>query len=165
MTQHSRSITQGARKAPPSPADGRISAILRHAVTLHVKEGHTWESAAATAGMSESGLHKARQKPHVQAFIEQVKAEFVQDVAAMRAPFKAEAFQHARYLMRHAKSEAVQMRAVEFLGREDAPASSPSVQVNVISRGYEYVRPGQDVVTIEGRATSPDDASQADDSK
>ncbi|WP_065321767.1 hypothetical protein [Tritonibacter mobilis] len=136
-------------KKRASPKKRRINPAIREAFSIQIKEGKTWKDAAEAAGLSETGLHKARQKPHIQQLYEQMKIEYVQAVEEMRAPYKARAFEHAAHLMANAKSEAVQARMVEFLaGERKGNAVNVAVQVNNHPQGYEYARPDQQVVVI-----------------
>lgn len=65
--------------------------------------------------------------------------------------------------MESASSEAVRMRAVEFFAGE-SKAAAVNVQINnEISRGYEYIPPGAQVIDVtpsSGPADSTTDASQ-----
>lgn len=148
-----------------TPAKRRVSAKVREALRLRVEEGLTWAESAERAQMSEAGIHKARKQPHVQLMFEEIKAQFIQDVEQMRAPYKAQAFEVAKDLMRNAKSEATKMRAVEFLAGESKKGGvNVAVQVNNHApKGYEYVRPGQQVVEIIGGSdTTSSDKSPSD---
>lgn len=161
MTHQASDLPQTGARRPSPVRHRRISPKVRLAIELYVKEGKSWAEAAEAAGMSETGIHMAKRKPHVQALIEQTKQAFVEEVASLKAPFKAAALRHARHLMTQADSEAVQAKMVEFLGREEAKPAQINISNQVFSGGYEYVRPGQRVVTIEGEAHAPDDASSA----
>lgn len=119
------------------------------------------------AGMSEAGIYKARQAQHVQELYEELKGEYIQEVEALRAPHKARAFEVARQLMDGAKSEAVRMRAVEFLAGE-GKGNAVNVQINNnISgdRGYEYARPDQEIVVIRGAGDTATPAHQVQDAE
>lgn len=143
-----------------APAKDRISPAVREAVRLRVREGATFLEAAKRAGLSEAGIHKAWKRPAVLALIEQEQAQYIQEVEALRAGYKAQAFEVAADLMRNAKSEAVRMRAVEFLAG-GPPQTTVNVQVNNAAPGYSYARPSDRASTstdrqhieIEGKAT------------
>ena len=146
-----------AHKQQTAPAQRRISAKVRHALTARVKDGLTWIEAAKAAGLSEAGIHKARKSQHVKALYEEIKGEYIQEVDALKAPFKAQALLVARDLMRESKSDAVKARMVEFLaGEGKGNAVNVAVQVNNhMANGYEYVRPGAQIVDITPAPDSP----------
>jgi hypothetical protein len=137
--------TSKALQAEPSP---RIGAALRKAIDLRVKEGVTILEAAKRAGLSEAGWHKAMKRQAVQEHIQNVQAEYIQEVEALKAGYKARAFAVAADLMENAKSEAIRMRAVEFFaGGPSAP--TVNVQVNNAAPGYTYSRPRDRASTSE----------------
>lgn len=83
----------------------------------------------------------------------------------MRAPYKARAFEVANELMQASKSDAVKARMVEFLAGEGKGMQlNVGVQVNnqAPANGYEFVRPGQEIVTIRA---AQDTQSGADTSQ
>lgn len=160
--------TQTDSKAPAAPVKRRISAAVRKAIDLRVKQGMTWLEAAREAGMSEAGIHKARKRIDVQAEIERVQALYIQEVEATKASHKARAFQVARHLMDNAKSEAVRMRAVEFFAGEakSGPQVAVNIQQNLGGQGYEYAPPGAkivDVTPVSGDSQSPADDPEPTD--
>jgi hypothetical protein len=137
------------------------------ALTLRIREGMTWPQAAEAAGLAESTIFKARKQPHIIELYQKLENEYIQDVEKMRAPYKAQAFEHAKHLMNNAKSEQVQARMVEFLAGE-SKKDGVNVQINNnISggQGYEYVKPGQRVVVIEGEAQAQDVVSDSPDTE
>lgn len=115
--------------------------------------------------MAESSLFKAIKQPHVKALMAQIKDEFIQEVAEMRAPYKAQALEVARELLHSSKSDAVRARMVEFLaGEPKGNAVNVAVQVNnQAPQGYEFVRPGQQLVEIQspGDSQSPTDDAES----
>lgn len=142
----------------------KVEAALRH----RVEQGTTWKAAAEAAGLSEAGIHKARLQPHVKQRLEEIKGDYIQEVEALKAPHKARAMEVARELLEGAKSEAVKARMVEFLAGESKGMSvNVGVQVNnqPPANGYEFVRPGQEVVQIRAAqdTQSGADVSQASD--
>lgn len=151
---------------PVSPVYKRpVPKRTREAIRLRIREGMSWAECAQRVNMAQSSLFKAIKQPHVKALMIQLKDEFIQDVAEMRAPYKAQAFEVARELLHNAKSEAVKARMVEFLaGEPKGNAVNVAVQVNnAPPQGYEYVRPGQDVVKIiDASDTTSGDESPSD---
>jgi hypothetical protein len=113
---------------------------LRNAIDLRVKQNLTILEACNRAGISEAGWHKAMKRQSVQAYLQAVQLQYIQDVDARRAHYKARAFEVAAELMETAQSESVRMRAVEFFAGE-AKAPAVQVQVNTGSSGYTYRRP------------------------
>ncbi|WP_188477278.1 hypothetical protein [Primorskyibacter flagellatus] len=123
----------------------------------------TWDDAAKAAGLSPAGVYKARLRDEVKARLLEIQSEYVQEVEALKAPHKARALEVGRELMDTAKSEAVRARMVEFFAGE---RSGPTVNVQINNnnsgpRGYEYARPGQEVVTL--RPARRDGQSPASD--
>lgn len=128
-----------------------ISRKVRAALSYRVRDLLPWDDCARAAGLSPAGLYKARLRKEVQQLLEEIKGEYVQEVEAMRAPYKARAFEVARELMEASKSDAVKARMVEFLAGESKGNSvNVAVQVNnaPAAQGYEYAHPSQEVVTI-----------------
>lgn len=133
---------------PPRPS--RMSAKLRQAIHLHVREGLTIVAACEKAGMSTQGYHKAMKRPPVRDYLQKVQAEFVTSVESKRAQYRARAFEVGMDLMLNSKSEAIRARMVEFFA-SDAKVSPVSVHIDARQAGgYEFVRPGQQVVEIKG---------------
>jgi len=99
----------------------------------------------------------ARKKEHVKALIKQTEIDFIHEVEALKAPFKAQAFIVGNDLMRNAKSEAVKARMVEFFAGESKGSNvNVAVQVNnAPAKGYSYVRPGQTMVEITQEPDNP----------
>ena len=155
MTTHRTPATN-----PHRTTKRRISAKVRSALITRVKERLSWIDCAKRAGLSEAGIHKARKQPHVIEEYERIKAEYVQEVEEMRAPYKARAFEVALELLEKSKSDAVRARMVEFLaGEGKAGGVNVAVQVNNNpAQGYEYAHPNQQVVVIrdaDGDTKSP----------
>ncbi len=140
-------MTQLATVPAPKP---RISAKVRRALELRVREGLSIRAAAQGAGMSEQGFHKALKRPAVKDELQAMQARFVAEVEASRSLYKARAFEVALDLMMNAKSETVRARMAEFLATDGKPGTSVSVHVDASQtfRGYEYVPPGARVVEI-----------------
>ena len=146
LMDHVADLPQTAKKERP------VSASVRKALTLYVEEGYTWAEAAKAAGLSEAGIHKARQRQNVQEALQEIEVAYIQRVEAARAPVKALAFEVGKRLMTGAKSEAVRARMVEFFaGSQRNQGVSVAVQVNNMGQnGYEYARPGTQIVEIKG---------------
>lgn len=150
-------MTETSNSKPPEPKRRRVSPKVRQALNARVHQGLTWKECAHLVGLSEAGIHKARNKSHVQQLYEEIKSQYIQHVEEMKAPHKARAFIVARDLMDNSKSDAVRARMVEFFAGESK--NSPvnvAVQVNNHQPNrYEYARPDQEVVTIK---SGPDKA-------
>ena len=150
---------------PVSPVyKRRISAKVRKALQLRVREGLTWAEAAERAGLSEAGIYKARKQPHVQATYETMIAQQTKEVEELRRPLKAIALKEAKRLMTEAKSESVRARMVEFLAgeRDKSPAVAVQINNNMGGSGYEYVPPGASIVEIRGEGDTPSPAESRD---
>ena len=141
---------QTATKADNWPTEApRMRPRLRHAVALIVEEGRTQREAAGRAGMNETSLGRALQRPAIAAYIEQQKALAVLDADKLKASAKRMAIRVGIGLLHDAKSEQVRARMVEFFAGEAKSGPSVAVQVNVDRGGYEFRRPGQRLVDIE----------------
>ncbi len=125
-----------------------MSVKLRTAIDLRVTKGLTIKDACIEAGMSEAGFHKAMKRPAVRDHLQEVRLRFITEVDASKAIYKARAFEVAADLMENAESETIKMRAIEFLANEGKTANSVNVHVDARQGGYEYVRPGQQLVEI-----------------
>jgi len=145
-------------KDDTTPVKRRVSAAVREALNTRVREGKKWDDCAKAAGLSPSGLYKARKQQHVQILYEELKAQYIQDVEALKALHKPRAFEVARQLMDSAKSEAVKMRAVEFFaGERKGNAVNVAVSVNNhAASGYDYVPPGAQVIDITPQQPADD---------
>lgn len=139
--------------APPKKL--RMSAKLRNAIDLRVTKGLTIKDACIEAGMSEAGFHKAMKRPAVRDHLQEVRNRFISEVDGRSAIYKARAYEVAAELMESATSEAVRMRAVEFLVNGGKPGNSVNVHVDARPMGYEYVRPGQQLVEIQSEDEAP----------
>lgn len=130
----------------------KLSRKMRRAIHLRVWEGMKVTEAIREAGVTESGWYRAMERPHVVALLEQEKFKYIQQVDLLKSRHKARAIEIAAELMETASSEAVRMRAVEFFAGE-SKSQGVNVQINTtISGGYEYARPGQRIVEIDGEA-------------
>lgn len=130
----------------------RVSAKLRKAIKNRVHKGLTIKEACELADLSEGAWHKAFKQEHVKALYEIEKDKYIQHCEDLALRHKARALEVAAYLLDHAKNEQVRARMVEFFRREAAPSASITINNTVNSGGYEYARPGQRVVEIEGSA-------------
>lgn len=120
---------------------GRISARVRHAVTLKVEKGLTGEQCAALAGLSNAGFWKAWKQPHVQALYETLKHEYIMRVMDRKPLLKARAYEVAEELMGKDQPPAVRARMVEFIAGEGrGPAFAVQIN-NAPPQGYIYPRP------------------------
>ena len=133
------------------PRPLRMRAALRHAIELRVRKGLTIAAACEEAGMSTQGFYKAMKRPAVRDYQQTVQLDFVASVEGNKAIYKARAFEVGMDLMMNSKSEAVRARMVEFFAG-DRKVSPVSVHIDARQpRGYEYVHPSQEVVTIKPR--------------
>jgi hypothetical protein len=132
--------TETGASLPPVGGAGRISAQLREAIDRRVRTGEQIKAICAQVGISEQGWHAAMKRPIVQEHYQNVQMQYIQEVEAMKAGYKAQAFACAADLMWNAKSEAIRMRAVEFFAG-GPPAPTVNVQVNNAAPGYTYARP------------------------
>ncbi len=131
-----------------TPRPLRMRAALRQAIDLRVKKGMTIAAACEEAGMSPQGFHKAMKRPAVRDYLQTVQLEFVASVEGDKAIYKARALEVGMDLMLNSKSEAVRARLVEFFA-SDGKVSPVSVHIDARhTGGYEYARPGQQVVEI-----------------
>lgn len=145
-------------KALPAPKP-RISSKLRKAIDLRIRQGLSINKACLEAGISQSGYHKAMKRPAVQDHYQKTQLNYVREVEELKTLGKARAIEVAIYLMLNAKSETVRARMAEFLAGD---GKTPTVAVHVDARqiggaGYEYVRPGQNVVEIVDGVGPTDD--------
>jgi len=133
------------------PRPTRLSAKLRRAIELRVREGRTITDACAEAGMSPQGFHKAMKRQAVRDHVEDAQRRFVAEVEAQRSIYKARAFEVALDLMLNAKSESVRARMAEFLASDGKVGQQVNVHVDArtVGGGYEFVRPGSKLVEIE----------------
>lgn len=135
----------------------RMRAALRRAIDLRVKKGMTITAACEEAGMSPQGYHKAMKRAAVRDYLQTVQLEFVASVESDKAMHKARAMEVGMDLMLNSKSEAVRARMVEFFA-SDGKVSPVSVHIDARqTAGYEFVRPGQQVVEIVGGGDTSDD--------
>jgi hypothetical protein len=136
----------------PLPAQRKLQLRpgLRLALDLIAFQGKTQRDAAAAAGMNETALSRALQKPHVQLYLENLKAQDAIDALALKRRATAMAIRRGVELMHEAKSEAVQARMVELFAGEHLRGASggTSVTVNVGSGGYAYTPPGTRIVEV-----------------
>lgn len=144
--------------APTRPA--RMSSKLKEAIRLRVEDGVTINIACAKAGISPQGWFKAMKRPHVRDFLADMQAKFVASADAKRSHLKAQAIEVARDLLMNSKSEAIRARMVEFI-LADAKVSPVAVHIDARQDrgGYEYARPGAQVVEI---IEPPEAAGQPD---
>ena len=143
-----------------------VSRKVRTALAHRVRDLLPWDDCARAVGLSPAGLYKARLRDEVKQLHEEIKAEYVQEVEAMRAPYKARAFEVANELMQASKSDAVRARMVEFLAGESKGNSvNVAVQVNnqPAAQGYEYAHPQQEVVTIRRASDKQSSADHVQD--
>lgn len=152
---------------PAKPVKHRpVSRKVTAALHKRVYEALSWDDCAKAVGLSPSGIHKARLNPEVKALFQEIKAQYVQQVEDMKAPHKARAFEVARDLLDNSTSDAVKARMVEFFAGESR-GTSINVGVSVNNQpsapGYEYVLPGQEVVTLRRATDTQSGAHRAQD--
>lgn len=142
-------------KTAPKP---RISAKLRKAIELRVYKGLLWVDAAQAAGLSPSGVFNQLSKPHVKEFTATLEGQRDQAIMAKEKANKLKAQQVLGDVMEGELDNRIRLKAVELVTREprNQPQIAVNVQTNVGGGGYEYVRPGQQMVDI---TPDPDHAS------
>jgi hypothetical protein len=123
------------------------------------EQGVTQRKAAEIAGLDETSLGRALKKPHVKAYLDAQRALFVADIDKLKGMAKALAIQTGLDLMRDTADERIKVKLVEFFAGEGQRGASVQVNVDARSGGYEFPRPGQRVVEIEGKATPLDTQS------
>lgn len=141
-----------------------MRAALRIAIDEIVLNGKTQRQAATASGMNETALSRALAKPHVNAYVEAMKAEVFAEAEQLKGRAKAIAIREGINLLRTAKSESVRARMVEFFAGEPKQ-SSVNVQVNTGAAGYVYTRPSDrpsvaddaQPIEIEGKASPVDE--------
>ena len=138
-------------KSLPSPK-ARLSFKLRQAIEFRVCGGMKITDACSEASFSPAGWHKAMKRPAVRDYLKEVQQAYVLEVDASAALYKARALEVAQDLMLNAKSESIRARMAEFLAG-DAKAAQVAVHIDArqTPRGYEYVKPGQQIVEIVGQ--------------
>lgn len=101
-------------------------------------------------GLHELTLQKALAKPEVLEYVNSLQAWKNRRDAHMRQGYLAEAIDEARELMRSAASDAVKLRAIEFLhralapkdeGGKAAPVFNLTQNIAPSTPAYDYVRP------------------------
>jgi len=165
MTENTPTLSADSYRSPTMKR--RISARVRDAVRLRVEKGYKCEDAARAAGLSSAGYYKAMNQPHVRAYAEALKMAYIERIQADKAILRAEALEVARDLLHNSPSDQVKARMVEFLAGEAKSGASVNVQINNNSGGYEFVRPGQQIVEIRATldSVSGDDQSQGAENK
>ena len=127
---------------PPRP--GRISAKLRHALSLMARQGLSQTEAAKKAGLSRQGLAKALGRSAVRDLLDAERLRFINEADGMRAWAKARALEVALDLMLNCKNENIRARMCEFLAA-DAKVSPVAIHVDARqaapASGYVYQRP------------------------
>lgn len=159
------SLSNEGAAPPPATRKLRISAKLRRAIDLIAIQGMSGRKAAEAAGLHEVSLYKALAKPHVAEALEARKAEIVLEADKLKGVARAIAIRTGIELMADAKSEAVKARMVEFFAGEPRASANVAVQVNVDRGGYEYARPGAQVVEIIDHGNQAPDAKSGDDAE
>lgn len=137
----------GGNKAGANP---RISARMRTAIQYRVRKGYNIIDACAKAGIAQDTWYKNFLKPHIKAFFEVEKLKYIQSVENLSDRHKARALEVAAQIMEESKSDAAKMRAVEFIRGGGKSGVTVNVQNNIKSTGYEYAKPGQRIVEIQG---------------
>lgn len=126
-----------------------MRAQLRKAIDAIVLKGKTQRDAAKLADMNETSLGRALARPPIRAYLEERKAQACLDADQLKARAKAIAIQEGVRLMTESTSEQVRARMVEFFAGEGSKGTQVQVNVDARSGGYEFVRPGQQVVEIK----------------
>lgn len=148
---HNNTLTPTKRAQPP-----RLRTQLRRALDAMAEQGVTQRKAAEIAGLNENSIGRALKKPHVQTYLEEQRALFVADIDKLKGMAKALAIQTGLELMRDSADERIKAKMVEFFAGEVRQGAQVQVNVDARTGGYEFIRPGQKVVEIEGKATAPD---------
>ncbi len=155
-------VHKNPRGAPKKGGALRVSAKMRKAIRYRVRRNYTISDACEKAGITESGYHKNMKKPHILAVYQAEIEQYVQEVESLEKRHKARALEVGGQLLDNASSDAVKARMVEFFRGGRANGVSVTVNNTVNSGGYEYARPTQKIVEIEGTAEdvteiTPDD--------
>lgn len=161
MTKLTTTSIEG-RSPPQGVVRRRISKRVMQALDLIATQGMPITKVAETVSMDRTALWKALQKENVKAELEQRKVRYIAAQGAMRSTLKARALEVAADLMENATSEAVRMRAVEFLAGETKAGPSVSVTVNA-GGGYEFAPPGARIVDIEHAPLDTQSSDQCED--
>ena len=139
-----------------------MRAALRKAIDEIVFKGRTQRDAAKEAGMNETALGRALQKPHVAEHVETMKAQALIDATKLRGLAKAMAIQTGIDLMRSSTSDAVKARMVEFFAGEIKQGTQVNVNIGAASGGYEFLRPGQRIIDITPIDSAASDSPSGD---
>ena len=155
------------QKVRPTHYKRRVSAKVRIAIKQRIEKADTWAACAEAAGLAQSSLYKALNQTHVKEMMQDLKDKYCQQVEGLEIIHKARAMEVARELLDSSASDTVKARMVEFF-RAETKGPSVAIQVNTEqsgpnaanqpSRGYEYLRPGQELVRI----VTPDRPAQPD---
>lgn len=165
-----------ARSAPPStyqrqinPKNGRITKKVKIAIDLMIQKGLHPQAAGPKAGMTYEGLYRAMRKPHVKRYIEERKADFIQSFERDKKASAVRALHVANDLMNNSRSDAVRMKAVEFVARVGGISPIDQSEIHVShsgpSAGYAWVKPGQMVVDITPETDTQSDAQAPQDAE
>lgn len=142
---------KGAIEPRQGRKPNRMRPQLRAAIDEIVWKGRTQREAARRAGLNETALGRALQRPEVALFLEQQKALATLDAIKLKEQAKAIAIREGIDLMVSAQSEQVRARMVEFFAGEGRQAL---VNVNVsavqeAASGYRYQRPSDQASVVE----------------
>ena len=148
---HAKNTPKLLSRGPQPP---RMRPPLKEAVSLIIEKGITQREAARRVGMNETSLGRALAKPHIKAWIDNEKALFLTDMLKLKDRAKAIAIATGIELMHSATSEAVRARMVELFAGEPKKANEINVQINNDRGGYEFVRPGSQLVEIKATPDS-----------
>jgi hypothetical protein len=138
--------------------DRRISAKVRKALHLVAWQGLTQREAAQEAGLHPVSLSRALAHGNVRTYLDEQKALVLQEIERLKTRAKLVALQEGIKMMGPDAPANVRARMVELFSAEPRAAGNVAVQVNVDRGGYEYVRPGSQVVDV-----IPQDAACHDD--
>ncbi|MEZ5784810.1 MAG: hypothetical protein R3D70_25215 [Rhizobiaceae bacterium] len=133
-----------------APRPARISPRVRAAVGFRVRENLSIANAAEKAGLSRNGFAKALRRAVVQDLIREEQERMARDVDHLRAVARLRALEVARDIL-ETGSENAKLRVIDLLLREGKAATEVNVSVDARQTdrgGYEYVRPGQQLVEI-----------------
>lgn len=140
---------------------------MRTAIELLAETGCSNAEAIRASGVSVSGFYKSLSLPQTKEYLENLSVWHISRLQDVKAASQIAAIQHGVFLMRHAKSETVQAKMVEFLARGLSEGDPPqmAVTINNAPSGYAYAPPGAEVVDITPRTDNQSSDASAQDAE